>query len=432
MSVPAGSIRRTWLPIRTPDNIDENQKILHASVLNFVGSGDAALLSRTKGENRMIGESLLALDPTELKTGMITNLPLHGEPVEMSTGPDEVYETVVAVRQSYDGNRTISNLHDRFMAPHAAAYDALDQLVLSNDRIAADSGGISAIRNWIARGGYAWIMLDLVDLETVESLLGNATPYEVVDRVELTEFTIRGPGKESSSTGITETWTAEEPVEFLRVVIDSAEVHSSIDGWPASFSIPFGNGKVFFTTLAARGWRYQPNQFSDPLDGDQPMEGPTRALKNFAGQFNQRVESKTEFGDGVKPILLEQLGYRIPSRSVAALLLGLSCAVIAISGFWLRVEGATGSFRLGHSRQHHHSGHGTDRDWRQQHVADPGDLVSHPAGQCWRRNQRDSYRHDCGFLQPRYRRTSAECWTVGGGDSRPARLDRCRQTSRLG
>ncbi len=332
--VPAHAIRSLWLPIRTPDKVSEDQEILYASVLNVVGSGDAAILNRTKDENRLIGESLLALAPAGLNTGMITDRPLHGEADETSTGPDEVYETVVAVRKMHDGNRQMSNLHDRFMAPYPEAYEALEQLVISNDRIAADSGGIAAIRQWIARGGSVWIMLDLVDIETVRSLLGNATPYEVVDRVALTEFTIDASGMEQTETG-SSNWVAEKPVDFLRVALDSCEVYSSIDGWPASFSVPFGNGKVFFTTLAARGWRSQIDEFSATTEAGQPTSEPTKALKIFSGNFNKHSATASELSDGIKPILLEQLGYHIPSRSVAALLLGLSWTVIAITGIWL-------------------------------------------------------------------------------------------------
>lgn len=331
--MPADSNRRTWLPIRTPESVDNNQNILNASVLNLVGSGDAATLNRNKSDSRMIGETLLALDPPGLNTGMITKRPLLGESTIRPT-VDEVYETAVAVRMMYDGERTISNLFDRYLAPYPEAFDALDQIVVSNDRIVADSGGVAAVRNWIARGGHAWIMVDLVDIETVRSLIGNAVPYEVIDRVELNEFTIEGSGSEQASLAPQETWIAEEPVDFVRVALNSGEVYSSIDSWPASFSIPFGNGRVFFTTLGARGWRYQFDRFAEPVDHGRPTSGPTRALRLLGGKLNQ-VSPPQTLGESVKPILMEQVGYRVPSRNVAALLLGLSCSVIAIAGIWL-------------------------------------------------------------------------------------------------
>lgn len=333
--IPAHSTRDTWLPIRTPDDVSGKDAILTASVLNVVGSGDAATLHRTRSENRLIGETYLALDPTGINIGMVTEQPVLGESIETSTRPDEVYETVVEVRMMQDGKRTISNFHDPFLAPYPEAYEALDQLVISNDRVVSDSGGVAALRTWIARGGRAWIMVDLVEIETVRSLLGNATPYEVIDRVQLTEFEIDGLAREQDNAASTETWTAEEPVDLVRVALDSGDVYSSIDSWPASFSVPFGQGRVFFTTLGARGWRYPNDEFSSPVNPKRPKKGPTRALRRFGGIFNKQFSSAAILSEEVKPILLEQLGYRIPSRSIAALLLGLSCIVITVSGLWL-------------------------------------------------------------------------------------------------
>ena len=125
-----------------------------------------------------------------------------------------------------------------------------------------------------------------------------------------------------------EPWDAEEPVEFVRVLVDSVDVYSSIDGWPAAFSIPFGNGHVLITTLAARGWRYQFDPFAERTGPKRHTSGPTDALRNLASEFNQLASRQSVLGDELRPILSEQLGYRVPARSIAALILGLNCVVI--------------------------------------------------------------------------------------------------------
>jgi hypothetical protein len=333
MWLPAHASRKTWLPIRPPADIPYGQAALTATPLQVIDSEGDAILSRAEGE-QLMSDTFLLLDSSEFHTGTIFGRALPGQPDVTSRLDDEAYETVVAVRMLHDGERKTSNFSDHFLPPYPEAYDALDQLVLCNERLAADSGGMAAIRSWIARGGRAWIMLDLVGMDTVHKLLGNATPCEIVDRVELTEFTIETPALVAVGTDSFDSWLAEEPVEFVRVTIDSAEVHSSIDGWPAAFSIPFGEGQVLITTLAARGWRYQLDEFADPTEPQHPTSGPTNALRHLAGEFNQSTLRHAAFNDELRPLLSEQLGYRIPSRSIAALILGLNCAVIVIAGVW--------------------------------------------------------------------------------------------------
>ncbi|MDA1054654.1 MAG: hypothetical protein O3C40_29855 [Planctomycetota bacterium] len=332
--LPARTIRKTWLPIRPPENIPPEQKVLHVSTLNVVDSADGAILSHAEGE-QLISESLLSLDPSELHMGMISSRMLPGQLDVFSPRDEQAYETATEVRMLHDGERKIMSFSDFFLPPYPEAYDALDQLVICSDRTTADSGGLAAIRSWIARGGRAWIMLDLVGVEAVQTLLGNAARCEIVDRIELTEFTIETPMSATVGAEPTETWIAEEPVELVRVSIDSADVYSSIDGWPAAFSIPFGDGQVLITTLAARGWRYQYDEFAEPSDPKRPTSGPTNALRRLASEFNQQAIRHAALSDELKPILSEQLGYRVPSRGIAALILGLNCVVIVAGGGWL-------------------------------------------------------------------------------------------------
>ncbi|MCA9121552.1 MAG: hypothetical protein H6822_13220 [Planctomycetaceae bacterium] len=332
--LPAHSNRKTWLPIHTPLGIASDQTILHASSLNIVSSADGVSLSRRSGEE-LIPESFLPLDPIERHFAMIGSRSLPGHPESDSSRDDAAYEAAVEVKMLYDGDRKIINLAEHLLAPYPDAYDALDQLLICSDRIAEDSGGVAALRNWIARGGHAWIMLDLVTVETVRTLIGNAISCGVVDRVELTDFTIETPAARAVGADPLESWSAEDPVEFVRVLTDFGDVYSSIDGWPAAFSIPFGNGRVFITTLAARGWRYQFDEFADRTDANRRTSGPTDALRNLASIFNTQPIGESVLSDDLKPVLSEQLGYRVPSRRVAALILGLNSAVIVAAGVWL-------------------------------------------------------------------------------------------------
>jgi len=333
--VPANATRLTWLPIRTPADIENGKAYLDVSILNFEESDGESTLQRKRGE-QLVAKTILKLATTNLNIGLIEDRPIQSQDSDPNAGPDVAYEIVDAVRNSHKGGSTLSKLlsESQFLPPFPAAYEGIDQLILTTDRLSTDSGGIAAVRSWIFNGGHAWIMADRVDLESVRMLLGNAAPYELIDRIELNEFSIFTPRPAGSDLPEEEVWSSDEPVDFLRVAATSVDVHSSIDGWPASFSIPMGKGRVFFTTLAARGWSHPDDLFAQSTNTELPI-GPTLALKQFAVQFNDTPKRQNLLGENLKPVLTERIGYKIPSRSIVALLLGLSCIAIAGIGVWL-------------------------------------------------------------------------------------------------
>lgn len=333
--VPRDATRQTWLPVLAPANIPREQSKLHASALQLVESEGLEVIKRRDGEP-LVAASLLSLDETQLHLAMVfaKQTPFTKELQKRQF--DEAYETVIEVRAMHAESRIVTSLASEFLPPYPEAYQALDQLVICNDQIANDSGGLAALRSWIARGGRAWIMLDLVGMEAARALLGNAGSFDIVDRVELNDFSIETPGSAVVGANPIETWAAEEPVELVRVVTDSANIYSSINDWPAAFEVPFGNGMVVVTTLSARGWRYQHDLFAEPSAEGRPTSGPTGALRYLASQFNQSSTTTTIVrNDDLRPLLSAQLGYRVPSRGIAALILGLNCILIGVAGVWL-------------------------------------------------------------------------------------------------
>ncbi len=336
--LPAGATRFTWLPILPAENIPADRTVLHVSSMQLEGSAGAELLSHVAGE-QLIQESIFSLDQSAMQMATIFGRPRPGTQMSDNdlgdASDDEAYETIIAVRQLYGEDRRTSTLSDQFQPPYPEAYDSLDQLVICSDRLADDSGGLAAIRNWLARGGRVWVMLDLVGLDAARALCGNALNCEVIDRRELTEFTLHTPDAAARDMPVDDHWSAEDPVDFLRVRVESAAIHADIDGWPAAFSFPFGNGQVLITTLGARGWRYQYDEFAEPPpESTQPTSGPTNSLQIIAGIFNHRRDRNGLPAEVVKEVLSEQLGHRVPARSLAAVILLANCGVLLGAGVW--------------------------------------------------------------------------------------------------
>ena len=331
--VPPHATRRTWLPFLTPSTIAPDRESLSASTMHVEVIGGQEQLQRKYGDV-LVSDSIYPLDQSGLRMGLIFGNTVPTVLPDPIFDPDEeAYAAVIEVRQMMDEDRRTINLHDQFLPPFAEAYEGLDQIVMCEDRVREDSGCLTPLRSWLSRGGHMWIMADRVPLETVRALLGSTACYQIIDRVELTEFEIES-NSELKGELVTEHWESERPVEFVRVALESGRVLCRIDGWPAAFVVPVDNGEVIFTTLAARGWRYEHGEFADPPPPGMPTSGGTKALRAVASLLHMSRAEQWMNTEQIKPILQEQIGYEIPARRKAGLILGLNCAVLLGAGIF--------------------------------------------------------------------------------------------------
>jgi len=322
--IPARSQRDAWLPVQIPAVETGSQQLpITASVLG--SSSEREVFQRREGE-LLQAKGALIVDHDRIKTATMFPKTGIGRAAATQALDRQAYETIVGSRELSRQSSAVMDVFEDFLPTTPRALDSIDQLVLASDRIVNDSAGLDAVRDWVQRGARLWIMLDRVKPETVATIMGDSVSHAVVDRVELTEFTItdltRPPDVDRESH-----WESEVSVDFVRVLTDSDDVHCSINGWPAAFWQPFGDGEVLFTTLDARGWRFD-EEF-------RTNEWAVKGLDTVANRFYQeRVEGKLP-EEEIKPILQEQIGYSIPSRSLATYLLGFNCIAILGAGLWL-------------------------------------------------------------------------------------------------
>jgi hypothetical protein len=234
----------------------------------------------------------------------------------------------------------VSEWYEDLLPPVLESLAGLDQLALSNNRLASDAAGLVAVRQWLFGGGRLWIMLDAVDPATVELLLGDAFHLHVVDRVGLTEVLIEDarPDKEPYKQ---EPREFEEPVDLVRVLVTDVEVAHTVNGWPASFWQPVGKGEVLFTTLGPRGW-VRPRTRDDrsaPRGLNAPPFAPNQSLGNLAARFFKPRQPPIVGQKQLEPYLMEQIGYRIVSRGSIAAVLGAFCLALLTGGAWLARRG---------------------------------------------------------------------------------------------
>ncbi|WP_147867558.1 hypothetical protein [Stieleria maiorica] len=321
--IPAHSKRQSWLPIAIPPKaqIDENRVDL--SMIRVTKTGDGESFTENINQMPVSKRSLMLVDD-EINTGFFADPPGLVDTADGDTRRARLNRILNAGRDSVmtdPRELPIVSFLSNFLPPTHGALAELDQVVIAGDQLQSDSEGIRAVRHWIRRGGRAWIMLDLTSRSLVDDLLGDDSDHSVIDRVELNAFDLHTHDPIGGSAGTTETWTSEMPVQMLRVLTPSDDVVCHIDGWPVAFWKRVGDGEVLFTTLGGGGWVH-------------PDQRVTVALSQLSRRFFEPRNPPQDFVGAMQPIVDDQIGYRIPSRSLAALVLGLNALVILVGGVW--------------------------------------------------------------------------------------------------
>jgi hypothetical protein len=187
-------------------------------------------------------------------------------------------------------------------------------------------------------------MLDVVDPDVIAPLLGNDTPFQIVDRIGLTTVRLHRPADSPPANGR----EFEQPVEHVRMLPGADDrVITSANGWPAAFVRTVGRGRIVFTTLGARGW-HRPRDPGDlrtkggGRDSRSPYEGmpllpvALPQLEELAAELQPREQPHAFTSDHLGPILVEDIGYSIMSRTTAAAILGIFLLAVLGIGVGLR------------------------------------------------------------------------------------------------
>ncbi|MFO0904102.1 MAG: hypothetical protein U0939_13955 [Pirellulales bacterium] len=324
MWVPPESRRFTFLPIYVPEVASKKteQLTLKSAMLETVGGRE--VLQRRHGE-LLTYDSPISIDHDPVKTAAYFRRSTFDENKVMVTYDKDVAETLSQARTAAGLTTNVTEIETEFLPPWVDVLRTYDSLVLTADRIQYDSGGQEALRGWLRSGGRLWITLDRVSPSTVALLLGNAVDLQVVDRVELDQYklvTLDTPDR----VPVEELCEYEEPVEMVRVATSASDIPFRVNGWPAAIRVPYGDGVVILTTLGARGWRTEFNS------------QPTKALKTLALSLFEIREGRAS-PRVFQPALEQQIGYRIPARSLAVTILSGYCLALFGVGIVLARSG---------------------------------------------------------------------------------------------
>ncbi len=318
--LPPHAALETWYPIRLPAKTDSRQNAVDLRTQTVRAGMSAEILVRDDW-GKLEGADLLPLSESRAVTGILRPPGVPSDEQEF----DQVQELVTTCRRTGLLPLPVHEMGDAFLPAAVEGYQALDQLIVADSRVGGDDAAVSAIRLWLSSRRRLWLMLDQIDVATVESLLGESCQLTEIDRVGLT--TVNMQWTEANNQTRAAAADHERPVPFVRVLTGDAEVICTVDGWPAAFWLNYGSGRILVTTLGARGWL------------DQQPDQPSRlhgAANLLSSQFFAPEPEVQPLPKVMESVVQSYVGYAIPERRmITGLLGGFSVILIVLAlGLW--------------------------------------------------------------------------------------------------
>jgi hypothetical protein len=343
--VPAGSSVSTWLLVG-PATLAPGSKNCEIETLLFDRTDDKERLLLPPTEEKIRSRGLNFRKREPITAVMVDDEEPEGFPFGRLPAPDTPADEAESLARAFRlarGNlsENLSVLRSGPLPDSPEALDSVEHFVIASDRIAADPVGMRTLRHWLIKGGKLWIMLDRVRPEVVAPLLGDALDFQVVDQIGLTTTKVVMPvrGPEEVNVPVFPYERHERPVAFVRVLLpDPQQAAHTIDAWPVWFTRNVGRGKVMFTTLGPRGWHRprsagdSPAKFANADSSNFPATPvPLPHLIRLAEELHPAPEQSAFRMDEFQPMLTEEIGYSVISRtSVVALFGGFLAAALAL------------------------------------------------------------------------------------------------------
>jgi hypothetical protein len=334
--MPPKSRLSTWHPLLMPPLDEPGQKFFDLRSMVLVESGGADAMATNEFGSMQFDQGFRVAHD-EQSTAVIVG---RGEPDSGGYEWTTPQDVVTTARLSRGLFHNVTLLGDPLVPAGEELLDSLDHLVIASDRILPDAAGIAAIRRWVASGGRLWIMADRVSNGLLAALLGDDDTVTEVDRVDLTSVSIDMGSW--SVVGSQFERDLERPARFVRVIVENMEVEFFVNGWPAAFRKPHGDGKILVTTLGGDGW-VSPRTSSDPVapggkDFQTPFV-PSSPLSQMALEFFTPRPPPPIPRELAEEQVRQMIGYAVPQRSLVLGTLMAFTGLMLVIAVWLGRRG---------------------------------------------------------------------------------------------
>jgi len=317
--LPPGSVRTVWMPVLTPQMPGDAASV---DVQWATIRKDGTLASNRQGER--LSDTTIRIPKSRLVIAEV-----RGDTRKQNDASVLLHN----IRDEIARDAMVLGMTGPPFPPAREAWDIAGIVVVTTDEIVSDAATLNALRLWTQSGGRLWLQLDQIQADTVTALLGDTLPFEEIDRTSTIDVEMV-PAEESRNFD-TQQIGFERPVDFTRVLVQSpARVHQRLAGWPAAFSFPYGNGKVFCTAADLSAWfppRHWRRQEEIAGASDAVWFDSTEAGRIVIQQLNLFPEP-TIAPEVLTEYAVSQVGYTTPKRtSVAGLLLGFAVVLSSVS-----------------------------------------------------------------------------------------------------
>ena len=307
--MPANCATETSWPIFVNEGLSGN---VDFEYLTFPGGTDTNIIKRREHQEVLSTYSALVRPRGPGLTAWLAAADVSDEENR------KVQRLMRAMRFAVYRDVGIVSMVPREITSHAETLDAIDQVVVSNDRLGEHPECCESIRLWLQRGGRLLICLDQTGPEALEYLLGDAFPFAVVGETSANSVKLElNPTYRTDSYPIREVLREfDEPVRYIRIIADHAEPIWTVDGWPVALQIPYGLGQVVVTTISPDVF-YQ--QKENRADSDSEFE-PIPSMRRIQDTLFVITPPHILNQEAVSVQAAGRIGYAIPSRTFAMLL----------------------------------------------------------------------------------------------------------------
>ena len=339
LEIPASSALRTTIPIFVPRSSKSSSDI--QVQLWDVGGAEPKLILNNGVRSYQTSVSIRGVSLAEgsryHSSALLDVIDTDAASNSKRQAYSDAEELLFATRIYTNQNARIGKSTGFFLPSTSRAFESVSQIVIHNDRLRNDAAGMTAVRRWLGNGGDLWIMLDLVSAETVAQLLGDGLPFRQVDRTSLTTVQLVDADPESVAAPQPPR-EFEKPIDFVRVVLDGATPHFSVEGWPAIFSSQFGKGRIMFTAVGANALMRRRTSEDPPGNSrlgisDYLLVDSMEAMAYQMLVDDGNVEELTI--EELQAELVNQIGYRIISQRNVMIILAVYSLLLLLTGCWL-------------------------------------------------------------------------------------------------
>ncbi len=245
-----------------------------------------------------------------------------------------VYDLMGVMRYAAMANKGVTSINSAEVTAAPECLDAMDQIAVTNPALVNFPQACEALRAWMLRGGRLLIAADRTGPEVVDALLGDSLPMSFVGETSTNSLTLDLNPEYPQSQYPVRSVAREypEPVRYLRVIPEPCEKIWTVDGWPVAMTKNLGRGSVLVTTISAQVF-FDPVQYEKTSDPFHALIASSRRMQEvmFTKRLAPNIDETTASDQAASMI-----GYRIPSRNVAVLLLAIFPVAMLIVGLFLQ------------------------------------------------------------------------------------------------